>query len=135
MKVIDVVGAIIVNDDGEIFITRRGAHKNLSGFYEFPGGKVDVGETDQEALKRELMEELSVLVHVEDFYQAVTHQYDFGTVHLKTYICRLIEAVDIQVSTDHDKMLWVSPRALNQYEFTPADVDIIERLKHENFHK
>lgn len=133
MKVIEVVGAIIINDAGQIFITRRGPHKNLSGFFEFPGGKIDANETDQEALKRELLEELSVLVYVGDFYQEVTHQYDFGRVHLKTYICRLVEDVVIESSTDHDQMLWVSPGELDQYEFTPADVDIIERLKNERF--
>lgn len=128
---IHVVAAIIKKDD-KVLITRRADHKLLSGYWEFPGGKVDDGEDPRSALEREIHEELGVRIAVKQFYSSSEHEYDFGTIILDGYICYLCEEVGEIRSTDHDLVVWCSVDKLNDHLFAPADVPIVNRLIEEN---
>lgn len=126
-KTIEVVGAIIV-DNGKILCAQRGPEKSLANFWEFPGGKVEANETPIEALKRELTEELLITVTVDDeMFESTKHEYDFGIVHLTTFICHL-EKGKPQL-TEHVAIKWLPVEELDTLEWAPADVPAVEKLK------
>lgn len=124
---IHVVAAIIKRDN-EFLITRRASHKSLAGYWEFPGGKVDDGEKPEDALVREIKEELDVEVSVDSYYMRSEYSYDFGTVVLDSYFCQLVHAISDIASTDHDKVIWCNRDNLQGYDFAPADIPIIKGL-------
>ena len=126
-KTIEVVGAIIV-DNGKILCAQRGPEKSLANFWEFPGGKVEVDETPIEALKRELTEELLITVTVEDeMFESTKHEYDFGIVHLTTFICHLQEGQP--KLTEHVAIKWLPVEELDSLEWAPADIPTVKKLK------
>lgn len=126
-KTIEVVGAIIV-DNGKILCAQRGPEKSLANFWEFPGGKVEANETPIEALKRELTEELLITVTVEDeMFESTKHEYDFGIVHLTTFICHLEEGQP--QLTEHVAIKWLPVEELDNLEWAPADIPAVEKLK------
>lgn len=126
-KTIEVVGAIIV-DNGKILCAQRGPEKSLANFWEFPGGKVEVDETPIEALKRELTEELLITVTVEDeMFESTKHEYDFGIVHLTTFICHLQQGHP--KLTEHVAIKWLLVEELDALEWAPADIPTVEKLK------
>ena len=122
---INVVGAVLVRD-GRILAARRGPEMALPGMWEFPGGKIEDGESHQEALARELAEELLCEAEVGEHVETTTHQYDFGTVTLATYLCTLISG-EPQV-TEHAEIRWLAPGELDNVEWAPADNWVVERL-------
>lgn len=124
---IDVVAAIIENESGEILIARRKQEKQLGGYWEFPGGKVDKGENSVESLVRELKEEMDLSIEVKEFFGENIHQYDRGTIKLISFKCK-IRSGTIKL-TDHDSCVWVRREQLDNYKFAPADVPFVERLK------
>ncbi|WP_055667493.1 (deoxy)nucleoside triphosphate pyrophosphohydrolase [Desnuesiella massiliensis] len=124
---IDVVAAIIENGSGEILIARRKQEKQLGGFWEFPGGKVDKGEKPEESLVRELKEEMDVLIEVKEFFGENIHQYDRGIIKLIAFKCKIMSGTIKLV--DHDNCVWVRREQLDSYNFAPADVPFVERLK------
>ncbi|MGQ1783987.1 8-oxo-dGTP diphosphatase MutT [Saccharicrinis sp. GN24d3] len=124
-KMITVTAAIIINS-GKILITRRAPGKHLSGYWEFPGGKIDNGETDEECLAREIEEELDIKVEVGDFFMENNHHYKEKHIVLKAYFCRHLSG-DILLH-DHDQMAWVSPSDLCKYNFAPADIPFVKAL-------
>lgn len=125
MKV--VTAGIIQNADHEILIVRRAPGEKLNGFWEFPGGKVEPGETERECLRRELAEELAIEVQVGEFATENFHRYDHGEFLLRAYFVHLIEGQPtLQV---HDKISWVPPDDLTSYKLAPADVPIAETLQ------
>ena len=89
MKRIAVVGAVLVRD-GRILAAQRGEGMSLAGRWEFPGGKIEPGETPQETLRREIAEELGCRIEIGELVARTEHVYDFGLVDLATYWCRLI---------------------------------------------
>jgi 8-oxo-dGTP diphosphatase len=120
-----VTAAILVRDS-RVFIAKRKAHGRLPGKWEFPGGKVEAGETPEACLKRELEEELGIEATVGDCMGESIHRYDFGTVKILFYRA-FWEGKGI-VSRDHQEVKWISLDQLNEYDFAPADIPFVERL-------
>ena len=127
MRHYKVVAAIIVNDN-KILCVQRGVSKfdYISKKYEFPGGKVEVGESNAEALKREITEELEMNIHVKDEFLTVDHQYpDFGLT-MVSFIC---EADDISLTlTEHIDYQWLDSADLNKLDWAAADIPIVKKL-------
>lgn len=120
-----VTAAIIINKT-KILIARRSPEKHLAGFWEFPGGKIENGETPKECLKRELEEELGIVVNVGDFFMENLHQYDDKRILLKAFFCELVSGEIIL--NDHDMIAWVQKSELENYKFAPADIPFIKAL-------
>lgn len=126
LKKINVVGAILV-ENGKILCAQRGEGKSLAYLWEFPGGKIETGETPQEALIRELQEELMIEVEVEfEKFEETSYQYDFGIVNLTTFICFLKSGTP--QLTEHIAVEWLVPKELNKLEWAPADIPAVEKL-------
>ena len=126
MSAVEVVGAVIVKH-GLVLCARRGPGGPLGGLWEFPGGKVEPGETPQEALEREIVEELGCRVRVGAEIATTRHEYDFATIILTTHYCELV-AGDPQ-ATEHAELRWIAPRQLGAVEWAPADVPAVERIR------
>ncbi len=126
MDMIKVVCGVIYKAD-KIFICRRKQNKTLGGYWEFPGGKVEQGETNEICLQRELQEELGMKVEVGNYITTVQYDYKTFKIELIAYKCSFIEAtLDL---VDHDKYEWLEVKDLNKYKLAPADVPIVERLE------
>jgi 8-oxo-dGTP diphosphatase len=127
MKKIDVVGAVIINEKNEVLCALRSQTMSLPGFWEFPGGKIETGETPQESLKREIREELNCTIEVGDLVADATHEYPTIIVRLITYFARIIDGTPI--ANEHEKLIWLSINELDSLEWAPADLPTIEALK------
>lgn len=130
MKTVRVVAAIIkdTNKHGEsiIFATQRG-YGDFKDGWEFPGGKIEEGETPQEALKREIMEELNTEIKVGELIDTI--EYDYPTFHL-SMDCFWAEVVSGDlVLKEHEATRWLTKEELDSVEWLPADVTLIEELK------
>ncbi len=124
----EVVAALIW-EDGRFLICQRPAHKARGLLWEFPGGKVEPGETKEQALIRECREELAITVEVQEVFMEVLHEYPDLSVHL-TLFCAVIAAGGGRIrKLEHNDIRWIVPREIPQYEFCPADVEILERLQ------
>ena len=125
---VDVVAALI--RDGERFlICKRPAHKARALMWEFPGGKVEAEESPQDALIRECMEELDITLDVGGLYMQVTHEYPDILIRLSLYEA-VIASGELR-GKEHEALCWILPREIPDYEFCPADVDIIHRIRRE----
>ncbi|MBS4202162.1 (deoxy)nucleoside triphosphate pyrophosphohydrolase [Bacillus sp. FJAT-49732] len=124
-KDIHVVGAVIV-DNGKILCAQRGASKILPLKWEFPGGKIEKGETPQDALKREIKEEMHCEIEVGEQMEHTVYEYHFGIVHLTTYICKLIDGKP--KLTEHVAIQWLLPDELQTLDWAPADIPTIKKL-------
>lgn len=124
MKFIEVVAAII-HRDGTYFATQRG-YGEFEGMWEFPGGKIEPGESPEVALKREIQEELGVDITIEKVL--CTTEYDYPSFHLimHCYLCD-IETGEIELK-EHKSALWLTTETLNKVEWLPADKDVIDVL-------
>ena len=125
MKQIEVVAAIIRKDD-KIFATQRG-YGEWKDWWEFPGGKMEAGETPEEALVREIREELSAEISVDEFLCMV--EYDYPAFHLTMhcYLCSLIgEALHLN---EHEAAKWLTKDELLSVKWLPADVKVVEAIK------
>lgn len=127
-KAVEVVAALIWNGN-RFMICQRPAHKARGLLWEFVGGKVEPGETKQQALVRECREELAVTVAVEEPFMDVTHAYPDLTVHLTLFHARIAEGVPQKL--EHNDICWITVDQIDQYPFCPADEVILERLRRE----
>lgn len=125
-KQINVVGAVIVRND-EILCAQRGLGGSLGGMWEFPGGKIESGETPRQALEREIQEELLCTITVADEVTSTTYEYDFGTVTLTTFYCELVDG-EPQL-TEHEDAKWLKPGELSTLEWAPADIPAVEIIQ------
>ncbi len=124
---INVVGAIIVKN-GKILCAQRGYDKSLAGFWEFPGGKIESGETATQALKREIREELLFEISDEpEKFISTSFEYEFGIVNLTTFICYIKKG--IPTLTEHIAIKWLKQEELEQLEWAPADISTVSELK------
>ncbi|ASK65906.1 DNA mismatch repair protein MutT [Brachybacterium avium] len=121
-----MVGAIIRRSN-TVFAARRNTDRSAGGLWEFPGGKVEPGETPEEALKRELREELDIDVSVGRFVDKSISDVAGVVIELSCYTATLVDTEPTS-STDHDAMAWIDLNDLDQFEWAPGDVPIIERL-------
>ena len=129
MKTVRVVAAVIkaINENGEpiIFATQRG-YGDFKGGWELPGGKIEEGKTPQEALKREIMEELDTEISVGELINTV--EYDYPTFHLSMdcFWCEIVKG-DL-VLKEHEAAKWVTKEQLNSVEWLPADIKLVENI-------
>lgn len=127
-KTIQVTAAII-RKGSKILIARRAPNQHLAGYWEFPGGKIEEGETPQECLKRELEEELGIVVNVGTFFMENEHHYEDKIILLQAYECDHISG-DILLNA-HDQIEWVEPSEFVNFGFAPADIPFIKALNGE----
>lgn len=125
-RVIRVVAAVIERD-GLYLITQRQETAVLPLLWEFPGGRVETGESDTGALAREVFHRISAEVIIEDKLGEHLHEYDAYDVHLSLFACRLPDGVD-PVPNNVREILWVSSSDLDNYEFPPADQSTMSKL-------
>lgn len=120
------VTAAIIRDSGSVLIARRRQGTHLAGFWEFPGGKIEPGETPEQSLARELFEELGVQARVGDLVGSNRHRYPRAEIELLAYEVAIEGAVE--GSDSHDGLRWVPTEDLLTYRLAPADVPIAEEL-------
>ncbi len=116
----------MITKGSKILAARRGSGKALAGFWEFPGGKIESGETPEESLARELREELLCEAEVGEFVTTTEHDYDFGTVVLSTYFCTLVSGEPML--TEHEEIRWVTPSEMASLNWAPADIPAVELI-------
>ena len=125
MKTVRVVAAVI-KADNKIFATQRG-YGEFKGGWEFPGGKIEPGETPQEALKREILEELDTEISVGELIDTI--EYDYPTFHLSMdcFWCEIVKG-DL-VLKEHEAARWLDADTIDDVEWLPADIALIEMMK------
>ncbi len=126
LRTTEVVAALIWQDE-RFMICQRPAHKARGLLWEFAGGKIKPQETPQQALVRECQEELGVTVSVDDVFMDVTHLYPDLTVHLTLFYTHIVSGTP-QLLEHHD-LQWITPADIDRYDFCPADVVILEKIK------
>jgi 8-oxo-dGTP diphosphatase len=122
-----VVAAIIERADGSLLVGRRAAHKASAGLWEFPGGKPELGESEPEALEREIFEELGVAVRVLRLFDRSVTEVAGVAIELACYACELVGA-EPSASTDHDELRWVSVGELSTLEWAEPDLPAVKRI-------
>ena len=122
----EVVAALIW-DENRFLACQRPAHKARGLLWEFVGGKVELGETKEQALLRECQEELAVTVAVQDVFMEVDHVYPDLTVHLTLFNTSITEGIPQKI--EHNDLRWITVEEIDQYPFCPADEEILRRLK------
>jgi len=123
--VIDVVAAVI-RRDGKILITQRLDDVDLARLWEFPGGKVEAGESFEVALQREILEELGVEIRIHEEFFTTEHDYITKSVRLHFYVCTILRGEPAPLAVAD--LRWIRPDELWNFEFPPADADLIARL-------
>lgn len=124
------VAAAIIRKNEKFLICQRPQDKSQGLLWEFPGGKLEPGETGEQAVIRECREELGVTLQVDSFFMDVTHEYPDRTVHLSVYNCSLTDGEPVRL--EHNDMRWITSSEFGEFEFCPADIEIICRLADED---
>ena len=122
----EVVAALIWKNN-KFMICQRPAHKARGLLWEFVGGKVESGETKEQALIRECKEELDILLSVGDVFLDVVHEYPDLTVHLTLFNATIAKGEPQKL--EHNDIKWITPSEILNYEFCPADVEILDKIK------
>lgn len=127
MKKIEVVAAILCFED-KILCVQRAESKlpYISKKFEFPGGKIERGESQKEALKRELIEELDITPRIENLFLTVTHKYPDFDLTMHSYICKT-DKTNIKLH-EHISSIWLSKKNLTQLDWAAADIPIVKKL-------
>jgi 8-oxo-dGTP diphosphatase len=126
MKVIDVAAALIFHD-GKLLITQRRPTDHLPNLWEFPGGKVELGESFESCLAREIQEELGIQIEVGSLVEELSHDYPDKSVRLKFFDCRLIRGEPRALHCQDFR--WIDREDLKNFEFPAADAQLIARLE------
>ena len=121
------VVAALIWQENRFLICQRPAHKARGLLYEFVGGKVEPGETKQQALIRECREELAITVAVQDVFMQVLHEYPDITVELTLFNATIAEGIPQML--EHADIRWITPAQIPQYDFCPADEEILKKLR------
>ena len=121
----EVVAALIWQGD-KFMICQRPAHKARGLLWEFVGGKVESGETNEQALIRECREELDVVLSVGDMFMDVIHEYPDLTVHLTLFNAAIAKGEPQKI--EHNDIKWITPSEISNYDFCPADEEILARI-------
>ncbi|MGF9741448.1 8-oxo-dGTP diphosphatase MutT [Priestia megaterium] len=124
-----VVAAIIKEKD-QILIAQRHLKDPLAGKWEFPGGKLETGETPEECLVREIREELRVEIEIRSFYDDNVYGFKDQAIHLLFYWAEIMNGEVTPVV--HDDVKWITIKELARFDFAPADIPIVKRLEREN---
>ena len=122
---VEVVAALIWQGD-KFMICQRPAYKARALLWEFVGGKVEAGETKEQALIRECKEELNILLSVGDVFMDVTHEYPDITVHLTLFNATIADGEPQKI--EHNDIQWITPSEIPSYKFCPADEEILARI-------
>lgn len=127
MKSIEVVAAIIVHEN-KILCVQRGENKldYISNKYEFPGGKIEFGESQKETVKREILEELKMQIDVQEEFMTVRHQYPDFIITMHSFICKCGNPK--LTLTEHIDFKWLKPNELEKLDWAAADIPIMEKL-------
>lgn len=125
MKTINVVAAII-KEDNKIFASQRG-YGDLKGGWEFPGGKVECGESKEEALIREIKEELDTVISVKEYFDTIEYDYPTFHLHMDCFLCEVIEGN--LTLLEHEDSCWLSKETLYSVDWLPADLGLIKKLE------
>jgi len=123
-----LVTAAIIQREQSILITRRPAGSRQAGFWEFPGGKLEEGESPEQCLEREILEELGVQSKVGSIFETVFYRYAWGDILLLAYHCHLLEGAIRNLGVAEHR--WVLPEHLDQFELLPADAPLVRKLHH-----
>lgn len=121
----EVVAALIWDKD-KFMICQRPTHKARGLLWEFVGGKVEPGETKEQALIRECQEELAVTLSIGDVFMDVVHEYPDLTVHLTLFNAAILEGIPKKL--EHNDIKWITLSEISNYEFCPADVEILKKI-------
>jgi 8-oxo-dGTP diphosphatase len=126
---VPVVCAVLEDTAGRILIAQRPAHKHLGLLWEFPGGKVDPGETPAAALHRELTEELGCTVTITRTLEPFLHDYTRVIIEMFPFVCHLAPGSPAPAALEHLALRWVTPRELSSFDLAPADWPVVARYR------
>lgn len=124
---IDVVAGIIKNKDNKILIAKRNLKKSQGGLWEFPGGKIEPGETNEQAIVREIKEELNMDIKYNSYFDEKIYEYPDKTIRLIALNCSTVN--DYYEVLEHEEIKWVNTNELSNYDFAPADKYFVEKIK------
>ncbi len=125
-EALQVVAALIWRED-KFLICQRPSNKKRALLWEFVGGKVEIGESEENALIRECREELDINIAVDNKYFDVMHHYEDVDVHLTLFNAHILDGKPTMI--EHNDMRWISVDEIDNFEFCPADVDILDKIK------
>ncbi|MFC3885563.1 8-oxo-dGTP diphosphatase MutT [Bacillus songklensis] len=125
-KTVKVVGAVSINEQGDILCALRSPEMSLPNLWEFPGGKIEEGEKPEQSLVREIQEELDCTVEVFEMIEDVVHEYPNVIVNLLTYRTKIVEGTP--TAKEHAELKWVPLQELRLLEWAPADIPTIDKL-------
>ncbi len=128
INMVQVVGALFVKD-GKFMICKRPQNKARGGLWEFVGGKVEADETLEDALKRECMEEMGIEISVGELFYELVHAYEDITINFTVFKAEITKGEPQKL--EHEDIRWISPNEIDEYDFCPADVDILKKIKEE----
>ena len=125
MQTIDVVAAMILHE-GKVLATQRG-YGDMAGGWEFPGGKIEPGETPEEALVREIQEELEVVIGVDDLLMVVDYDYETFHLHMHCFLCHVASG-NLELH-EHMAARWLDADTIDSVDWLPADEEVIQAIK------
>ncbi len=127
MKKITVVAAVILKDDEILCVQRpKNKYSYISEKFEFPGGKIELNETNEEALEREIFEELNIILEIKSFFMTVVHKYPDFELTMHSYLCE-VQTKEI-VLNEHISLEWLKINELKKLDWAKADIPIVDKL-------